>query len=163
MVEEKKLKTTTKKSPNIEKKKTDKEISKTKLTPKEKAFCREYIKLGNGNEAVRKAGYKPTSVGSGSAIATRLLNKVQIQQEIARLTEKREDKAIADAQEVLAYLTKVMRGEILDQFGLDASLAERTKAAQELAKRTVDIDNKIKGVPDNAITIKVDWTHDDDG
>ena len=32
-----------------------------------------------------------------------------------------------------------MRGEVKDQFGLDAPLAERTKAAVELAKRKVDV------------------------
>ena len=50
-----------------------------------------------------------------------------------------------------------MRGEIKDQFGLDASLNDRTKAAQELAKRTVDVENRIKGVPDTQISIKLDW------
>ena len=44
----------------------------------------------------------------------------------------------------MEYLTKVMRGELKDQFGLEASLSERTKAAQELAKRTIDIENKLK-------------------
>lgn len=34
--------------------------------------------------------------------------------------------------------TDVMRGKIKDQFDLDASLSERTKAAQELLKRNVD-------------------------
>ena len=47
--------------------------------------------------------------------------------------------SIADAAEVMQYFTSVMRGEIKDQFGLDAPLAERTKAAVELAKRKVDI------------------------
>ena len=35
-----------------------------------------------------------------------------------------------------------MRGEVKDQFGLDAPLAERTKAAVELAKRKVDVAQK---------------------
>ena len=38
----------------------------------------------------------------------------------------------------MKYLTDVMRGKIKDQFDLDASLSERTKAAQELLKRNVD-------------------------
>ena len=45
------------------------------------------------------------------------------------------DKRIADADEVLQYLSDVMRGMVKDQFGLDASLQDRTKAAQELMKR----------------------------
>lgn len=35
-----------------------------------------------------------------------------------------------------------MRGEVKDQFGLEAPLAERTKAAVELAKRKVDVAQK---------------------
>ena len=38
----------------------------------------------------------------------------------------------------MEYLTRVMRGEEKDQFDLEISIAERTKAAQELAKRIVD-------------------------
>ena len=50
-----------------------------------------------------------------------------------------------------------MRGKLLDQFGLEASLAERTKAAQELAKRQIDIPNKLAGNEAPKITITVDW------
>lgn len=46
-----------------------------------------------------------------------------------------DEKRIADADEVLQYLSDVMRGKVKDQFGLDASLQDRTKAAQELMKR----------------------------
>ena len=46
-----------------------------------------------------------------------------------------EEKRIADLEEVLQYLSDVVRGKIKDQFGLDASLQDRTKAAQELMKR----------------------------
>lgn len=46
-----------------------------------------------------------------------------------------DDRRIADADEVLQYLSDVMRGKVKDQFGLDASLQDRTKAAQELMKR----------------------------
>ena len=49
---------------------------------------------------------------------------------------------IADADEVLDYLSGVMRGEIKDQFGLDASLQDRTKAAQELLKRYAVADQR---------------------
>lgn len=129
------------------------------LTSKEKAFCREYIRRNNGKVAATKAGYAPRTA---AITASKLLTHANIQKEIGRLTEKRESKAIADSAEVMEYLTKVMRGEINDQFGLEASLTERTKAAQELAKRTIDIDKKIEmskqGVADNQISIKLDWS-----
>lgn len=56
-----------------------------------------------------------------------------------------EDSRIASAAEIMQYFTSVMRGEISDQFGLDAPLAERTKAAVELAKRKIDIEKDNQG------------------
>lgn len=55
-----------------------------------------------------------------------------------------------------------MRGEVKDQFGLEAPLSERTKAAVELAKRTVDLDNKLNGKADAVVEIKLDWGNDED-
>ena len=57
----------------------------------------------------------------------------------------------------MEYFTRVMNGEEKDQFGLDAPLSERTRAAQELAKRTIDLDNRMQGKADNVIQIKLDW------
>lgn len=145
-------KPTNKNSKESGKKKDDKQ-----LTEKERAFCRQYVKTGNGTQAIIDAGYKVKGEGSASTIANRLLNKVDIQNEITRLRERAEKKTIATGQEVMEFFTKVMNGEVKDQFGLDASLADRTKAAQELAKRTVDIDNRIAGKPDATVAIKLDW------
>ena len=46
-----------------------------------------------------------------------------------------EEKRVASAEEVLQYLTRVMRGEERDQFDLDPSFQDRTKAAELLGKR----------------------------
>ena len=127
-----------------------------KLTIKEKAFCREYAKTGNGIQSVLKAGYKNTS-GSAGVTATRLLKKSNIQAEIARIQDKCESKAIMSGQQVMEMFTKIANGEVKDQFGLDASLNDRIKALQELAKRTIDIDNRIKGNPDTLVQVKIDW------
>ena len=70
---------------------------------------------------------------------------------------KLEKQTMATATEVMEYFTAVMRGEIADQFGLEASIADRTKAAQELAKRTVDIENREKGKADSMVEIKLNW------
>lgn len=128
-----------------------------KLNERQKKFCREYVKTGNGQQAAIKAGYSKKTARS---MASQLLTNLNIRNEIDRLSKKREEKAIADAADVMTFLTKVMNGEVQDQFGLDASLNDRIKAAQELAKRTVDIENRIKGVPDNQISIKIDWKKD---
>ncbi|WP_252237498.1 PBSX family phage terminase large subunit [Clostridium sp. ZBS17] len=105
---------------------------KKKLSEKQKAFADYYIKTGNATEAARRAGYKGNNL---NRVASENLSKLGIKQYIDERIKKIEDKRIADGKEVLQYLTKVMRGEEKDQFGLEATLQDRTKAAELLAKR----------------------------
>ena len=134
--------------------------ARTELTEQELKFIDEYLETGNTVQSVRKAGYKASSDASASATGTRLLKRALVRQEIDSRREKMTSARIATAQEVMEYFTSVMKGEIKDQFGLDAPLAERTRAAQELAKRTVDIDNRNKGQADAKIDINLNWKRD---
>lgn len=103
-----------------------------KLTPKQKAFCDYYIETGNATEAAIKAGYsKKTAKETGYENLTKPHLKAYIDKRLKELENSR----IADAKEVMEYLTRVMRGEEKDQFGLDASLQDRTKAAELIGKR----------------------------
>lgn len=102
------------------------------LTPKQRAFCDFYLQSGNASDAARKAGYKEKNA---DVIGSQNLGKLAIKRYIAERMRPTQEKRIADADEVLQYLSDVMRGAIKDQFGLDASLQDRTKAAQELMKR----------------------------
>lgn len=101
-----------------------------KLSPKQKAFADYYIETGNATEAARRAGYKKPNV-QGSQNLEKLSVKSYIEERIKAVDEAR----IAKGDEVLQYLTKVMRGEEKDQFGLDATISDRTKAAELLGKR----------------------------
>ena len=58
--------------------------------------------------------------------------------------EEKEKQRLASQDEVLQYLTKVMRGEEKDQFGLDASLQDRTKCAELLGKRYGTFKEKVE-------------------
>lgn len=100
------------------------------LTEKQKRFIDYYIETANATESARKAGYsKKTAKNIGAENLTKL--NIFIQE---KLKEKEEER-IASQNEVLQYLTKVMRGEEKDQFGLDASLQDRTRCAELLGKR----------------------------
>lgn len=44
------------------------------------------------------------------------------------------NEGVADGTEVLTFLSDVFRGEVKDQFGLDAALSDRIKAAEDMAK-----------------------------
>ena len=112
------------------------------LTLKKKAFADYYIECGNQTEAAKRAGY---SKRTARVIGQENLLKPAISAYIAERQKQIDDCRIADAAEILQYLTSVMRGEVKDQFGLDAPLAERTRAAVELAKRKIDTDKKQEG------------------
>lgn len=129
----------------------------TPLSEKQIVFCQKYIELGNGRQAAIQAGY---SENTATVKASQLLTKVNIKSYIKTLREERQKESIASANDVMEFLTKAMNGEIKDQFGLDASLSDRLKAANELAKRTVDLDNRLKGHADNKIEITLNWGDD---
>ena len=103
-----------------------------KLTPRQKDFCEYYLQTGNAAEAAKKAGY---SEKSAYAIGQENLKKPVISQYIAKRMEKQDKALIADSNEVLRFYSAVMRGEVKDQFGLDASLSDRLKAGDSLMKR----------------------------
>lgn len=128
-----------------------------KLTPKEKAFCQYYIECGNGTEAVKRAGYTCKNDAVAGAKACDLLKKSKIQEEIHQIQENKLKPSIMTANEVMEHFTAIARGEEKDQFGLDIGAGDRIKALVELAKRTVDIENRASGKADAKVTIEVDW------
>lgn len=102
------------------------------MSEKQKAFCDHYITTLNATEAAKLAGYsEKTARAMGSENLTKPYIKEYIDLRLAELEESR----VADATEVLQYLTRVMRGEEKDQFDMDASLQDRTRAAELLGKR----------------------------
>lgn len=104
-------------------------------TPKQKAFADEFLKCGNQTEAAKRAGYSEKTARQAGA---ENMKKPVVLEYIQKRQKQIEDARIADITEVMQYLTSVMRGEIKDQFDLEAPLSERTRCAQELLKRNMD-------------------------
>lgn len=105
------------------------------ISQAQKNFVDYFIESGNQTEAYKKAYPKCKNDNSAAASASKLLRNNKVKQYLdARMAAVDSDK-IATAEDVLEYLTRVMRGEEKDQFGLDASLSDRTKAAELLGKR----------------------------
>lgn len=115
-----------------------------KLTEKQKRFADEYIISGNATQAAIKAGY---SKKTANRIATENLSKLVIKNYIDERLEELKSERTADAQEVLEYLTSVMRGneteEVLIGVGegvqstvqKEVGAKDRLKAAELLGKR----------------------------
>lgn len=124
-----------------------------KLTEKQKRFIDYYIETGNASEASKLAGYNGNNLNRiGSENLSKLDKFINI-----KLQEK-ENERIASQDEVLEYLTKVMRGQEKDQFGLDASLQDRTKCAELLGKRYGTFKEKVDLTGNIPVVIQDDIT-----
>ena len=113
------------------------------LNERQKAFADYYIQTGNATEAAVKAGYSEKTAYS---IGNENLKKPEISAYIGERMAEQGEKRVADANEVIEFYTAVMRGEVKDQFGLDASLSDRLKAGDALMKRYAVTDNGSKGI-----------------
>ena len=114
------------------------------MTAKQKRFCEEYLVDCNATQAAIRTGY---SEKTARAIGQRLLTNVDIKKYIDERLKAIKTEKTADAQEVLEYLTAVMRGEQKEQVPLlvgegcqelvqkDISAKDRIKAAELIGKR----------------------------
>lgn len=104
------------------------------LTPKQKAFCDEYLIDLNGTRAY-KAVYKSVkSDGAARVNASRLLAKANAKEYIAERMKKIQSEKTADLEEVIRFFSSVMRGEVKDQFDLDTAISDRLSAGRELMR-----------------------------
>ena len=114
------------------------------LTLKQKKFADEYIISGNATESAIKAGYSSKYANTN---VSKLLQNTTIKSYIDERLAKLESEKIADQQEVLKYLSAVMRGEMTEQTlksvgesgqviaEIDVGAKDRIKAAELLGKR----------------------------
>lgn len=82
------------------------------LTVKQRRFVDAYIETGNAAEAARRAGYKSRNA---DVMGRENLRKPTVRKVLEARLKELEDAQIADACEVLIYLTSVMRGEIEEE------------------------------------------------
>lgn len=115
-----------------------------KLTVKQQKFADEYIRLGEVTKAAINAGY---STKSAYAVGSENLKKPSIKAYIDKRLEELKKESIAEQDEILQYLTSVMRGETTEQTlvgqgegyqkidNIDVGAKDRIKAAELLGKR----------------------------
>lgn len=119
-----------------------------KLTAKQQRFCDEYLIDLNATQAAIRAGYSKKTAGS---ISTENMQKPLIKEYIEKRMAEKEKNLIADQDEVLKYLTSVLRGEGLEEMVVvegcgdgysrattvtrDVCPKDRLKAAELLGKR----------------------------
>lgn len=147
-----------------------------RLTAKQKRFCDEYLIDLNATQAAIRAGYSPKTA---AASAARLLRNVKVQEYIAQRMAEKESELIADQDEVLRYLTSVLRGKsraqeiVVEGIGEGCSEArtmekapsekERLKAAELLGKRYALFTDKVDMDADMDLNITIDYGEADIG
>lgn len=114
------------------------------MTPRQKKFCDEYLISGNATDAAVKAGY---SRKTAKQMGSENLAKPDIRAYIDEQLEQLHSEKIADATEVLQYLTAVMRGTHTEEVPLlcgdgmqtlapkEVGAKDRLKAAELIGKR----------------------------
>lgn len=141
-----------------------------KLTIKQQRFADEYIISGNATEAAIKAGYAKKAAYQQGA---ENLKKPHIREYIDKRLEEINDKSIAKQEEVLQYLTSVMRGTtqsavvVIEGDGDGVSSArlmdktpdekEKLKAAELLGKRYGAFTEKVEVGADLELNVKVNY------
>lgn len=115
-----------------------------KLTVKQQGFADEYIRTGNAYKSAINAGYSET-YAKGNVV--KLLENVSVKSYIDKRLEELKKESIAEQDEILQYLTSVMRGEMTEQTlvgqgegyqeidNIDVGAKDRIKAAELLGKR----------------------------
>ena len=128
-------------------------MADVKLTAKQQRFCDEYLIDLNATQAAIRAGYSEKTAG---VIGNENLQKPYLKEYIEKRMKEKEAALIADQDEVLKYLTAVLRGETKasvlarDMVGADQVIEkhpdekERLKAAELLGKRYSLFTDKIQ-------------------
>lgn len=137
------------------------------MTDKQRKFCDEYLIDCNATRAYRKAYPNVKKDSSAAVCAAKLLRIAKVQEYINKQLEKISSEKIADAKEVMEYLTALMRGQHTEQTlqfvgdgvqkiaDINVLAKERLKAAELLGKRYGLFTDKIE-VDGNAKVVITD-------
>lgn len=134
------------------------------MTDKQRKFCDEYLIDTNATRAYKAVYPHVKSEDAARACASRLLTKANIKEYINEQLEKISSEKIADAKEVMEYLTSVLRGEsqseivIVEGCGDGYSEARRLdKAPDEKEKlKAAELLGKRYGLFKDNIAVEVD-------
>lgn len=101
------------------------------LTAKQQRFCDEYLVDLNGTQAAIRAGY---SEKTARQIAAENLSKPYIKEYIEKRMAEKEASLIADQNEVMKYLTSVLRGQSKSEVIVVESIGDFMSEARTMKK-----------------------------
>ena len=108
------------------------------MTTRQKRFCDEYLICLNATQAAIKAGYSEKYAGQN---ADKLLKNTNVKEYLQKRMADKQEELIADQDEVLRYLTSVMRRELKESVvvTIQEKIEEWVKAedTETLKKQTI--------------------------
>ncbi len=110
------------------------------MTRKQERFVEEYLIDINATQAAKRAGY---SAHTARYIGGELLQKNEIREAIRKRMDEIHEKKIADAKEVLEYLTSVMRGLSTTEIPLVVACGDGTQEIK-MVEKTPDEKDRLK-------------------
>ena len=112
-------------------------MPKLKLNEKQKRFCEEYLIDLNATQAAIRAGYsEKTAYTIGQKLTKKSEVKAYIEEKIATLKNER----TADTQEIMEYLTSVMRGESESEEIVLKGVGKGSQKIEKIQKRPSEKD-----------------------
>jgi phage terminase small subunit len=136
---------------------------KKELTPKQKAFCDEYLKDLNGTRAYKEIYKSAKKDITARTNASKLLTNTNVKAYIAERMKEIQNEKTADLEEVIRFFSSVMRGEVKDQFDLDATISDRLSAGRELMRWYEKADGEEKDTGGITIINNIPKPEDADG
>ena len=133
------------------------------LTTRQHRFVDEYLITGNASKSARLAGF---AAKDSDVTGAKLLKNPAVKAEIKRQLDEMHAMNTATAAEILSTLTKIMRGELLEQTALTVGagrgarvevvtlppkIRDRISAASQLLKVLTSADDNL----DNELVINI--------
>lgn len=112
-------------------------IKEKKLTPKQQIFIDEYLISLNASDAALKAGY---SKKTADRIGHENLKKLEIKNAIQTRLKEKESERVASQNELMEFLTRVVRGEEKDL------IVSKSTDGSDSIKKTCLVKDKLKAV-----------------
>lgn len=104
------------------------------MTERQKRFADEYLQDLNATRAYRAAYPAVKKDDTARAAGSRLLANVNVRAYIDEKLAEIQSKKIADAQEILEYLTSVIRGKSMAEIVVTEGLGEGISEARRMEK-----------------------------
>lgn len=103
-----------------------------KLPQKQRKFVDRFIETGNATQSYIDAGYSAMTRSVADGNTRKLMLKPAVKVYLDQSIAEKDAERIAKQEEILQFLTYVMRGKVQEQFPLGLGMGEQSLVKKEL-------------------------------